>query len=450
VGPSGERTLVKRATSVEGRARLGVEAAVLRALAHPGVPQVVAVVEEDEATELHLVWVGPHSLATHPELPPATAALLVGAVADVVADIHDVGLVHGRITPDHVLVGPDGAPVLTGLAAVARADGAGLARDVADLGDLLPTLVAPGAPGRGGDGPAGVADVDASLRDALLTWAAHTRGLDEASRPTARELGADLRALLAVAPSGPPTRPPPLATEGAPALAPASGPRHGRWLVVAGLGLCAGASVLVGAVAHDGGGRAQERTVDGAPAEQEPTAVGATSTRPSRPSGALGTPPPATAAPEAPPDPPAEEQPTPPGPPSPPLSEPPPPPTRPATEPESPRPSPTGPPPPPPPPPTEPPSSPAGEAPSTTRPAAEHRSVTGERMWGLARAQLAAAWGRPPSAEEVAPYWLALVEVNRDRFLDPADPDLIVPGQLWRLPPPPAPPGTPSGSAGGG
>jgi nucleoid-associated protein YgaU len=42
----------------------------------------------------------------------------------------------------------------------------------------------------------------------------------------------------------------------------------------------------------------------------------------------------------------------------------------------------------------------------------------------------------------VAPYWTGLVEANRDVLVDPANPDLIHPGQTFRLPaPPPRPAG---------
>ena len=58
----------------------------------------------------------------------------------------------------------------------------------------------------------------------------------------------------------------------------------------------------------------------------------------------------------------------------------------------------------------------------------------------LAEATLAQVWGRRPTDAEVAPYWRTVVEANRRRLVDPANPDLIRPGQVFTLPPTPAPP----------
>lgn len=65
----------------------------------------------------------------------------------------------------------------------------------------------------------------------------------------------------------------------------------------------------------------------------------------------------------------------------------------------------------------------------------------GESFWSIAQEVLADAWRRPPSDAEVDPFWRTLVEVNRGRLTDPADPDAILPGQVFEVPPvPPAPP----------
>lgn len=64
----------------------------------------------------------------------------------------------------------------------------------------------------------------------------------------------------------------------------------------------------------------------------------------------------------------------------------------------------------------------------------------GDHLWGIAEAVLAEAWARAPSDAQVVPYWQALIERNRDALVDPANPDLIYPGQEFELPePPPAP-----------
>ncbi|HYI61914.1 MAG TPA: hypothetical protein VEW93_08940 [Acidimicrobiales bacterium] len=70
----------------------------------------------------------------------------------------------------------------------------------------------------------------------------------------------------------------------------------------------------------------------------------------------------------------------------------------------------------------------------------EWRVEAGQSFWEVAERSLARAWGRAPTDDEVAPYWAALVEANRSRLVDPADPDLVRPGQVFTLLPAPAPP----------
>lgn len=63
----------------------------------------------------------------------------------------------------------------------------------------------------------------------------------------------------------------------------------------------------------------------------------------------------------------------------------------------------------------------------------------GESLWSIAEELLTEAWRRPPSDAEIDPFWRALVEGNRARLVDPADPDLIHPGQVFEVPPLPPP-----------
>lgn len=64
----------------------------------------------------------------------------------------------------------------------------------------------------------------------------------------------------------------------------------------------------------------------------------------------------------------------------------------------------------------------------------------GDHFWGVANSVLSQSWARQPSEAEVTPYWHLLVEYNRGRLVDPSNPDLIYPGQVFELPPPPAAP----------
>lgn len=70
----------------------------------------------------------------------------------------------------------------------------------------------------------------------------------------------------------------------------------------------------------------------------------------------------------------------------------------------------------------------------------EWTAAPGDHLWHIAEATLTESWGRAPTDGELAPYWTQLIEANQDRLTDPSNPDLIHPGQTFRLPtPPPAP-----------
>ena len=83
--------------------------------------------------------------------------------------------------------------------------------------------------------------------------------------------------------------------------------------------------------------------------------------------------------------------------------------------------------------------------PSTTdaadvEPSAHEREWTaapGDHLWGIAERVLRDAWQRPPADHEIDGYWRRLVDDNRDRLVDPDVPDLIFPGQVFRVPAPP-------------
>lgn len=71
--------------------------------------------------------------------------------------------------------------------------------------------------------------------------------------------------------------------------------------------------------------------------------------------------------------------------------------------------------------------------------AAEWEVRPGDHLWSVAARTLASTWGTAVSDGEVTPYWRAVVDANRDRLVDPANTDLIVPGQVLTLPTPPSP-----------
>jgi eukaryotic-like serine/threonine-protein kinase len=117
------------------------EAAVLALARHPGVVDVVDLDEDDGGmVTLTTAWAGGRRLADVGRLPAEEAAGLAAALATTVADVHDLGLVHGRVEPGHVLVAEGGRPVLCGWS------GAGRAGDVPHPGAAPPATQDPANP----------------------------------------------------------------------------------------------------------------------------------------------------------------------------------------------------------------------------------------------------------------------------------------------------------------
>jgi serine/threonine protein kinase len=107
----------KRSRNTADAVRLANEADMLERARHPGVVELLRVTTEGDGTiELVTAFAGPHSLDTCGPLPLPHAAGLVAALAETVADLHEIGLVHGRIEPSHVVLGAGGQPVLCGFA----------------------------------------------------------------------------------------------------------------------------------------------------------------------------------------------------------------------------------------------------------------------------------------------------------------------------------------------
>ena len=113
------------------------EAATLRRLDHPGVVRFVNVADtRDGGRALHTEFVSSDTWATRPLIDPADRAGGVAALAEVVADLHDLGIAHGRIDPSHVLHGEDDRPVLCGLRLAAEATPENRREDLVALADL--------------------------------------------------------------------------------------------------------------------------------------------------------------------------------------------------------------------------------------------------------------------------------------------------------------------------
>jgi tRNA A-37 threonylcarbamoyl transferase component Bud32 len=133
----------KVATAPAGRDRLRREAAALRRCRHPNVARLASFLDLPDRSELLVERAGDLTLlgATPPD--GAAAIALAASLAATLADLHETGMMHGRLTPDHVVVAPGGRAVLCGLSEAGAGDPAADVRALATLLELLATAVAP-------------------------------------------------------------------------------------------------------------------------------------------------------------------------------------------------------------------------------------------------------------------------------------------------------------------
>lgn len=133
--------VVKTATTDAGRRTLAREAERLARARHPGVVSLRSATD----TRLEVTFAGSHTLETARLAVPAAAGILA-AVAETVADLHGLGIIHGRLDPSHVVLGADGRPVLCGMRGPDPDDvRTGPADDVAAIGRLIDHLLGPDA-----------------------------------------------------------------------------------------------------------------------------------------------------------------------------------------------------------------------------------------------------------------------------------------------------------------
>jgi len=84
--------------------------------------------------------------------------------------------------------------------------------------------------------------------------------------------------------------------------------------------------------------------------------------------------------------------------------------------------------------PVRPPRPPAVPTLDVTADAPTWRVARGQCFWTIAEAVVSARRGRPVLDREIVPYWRLLIAANRSRLRDPANPDLIFPGQVFIVP----------------
>ncbi|MBW3644676.1 MAG: protein kinase, partial [Actinobacteria bacterium] len=240
LSPGGRLVIVKEAASGDAADRLRREAEMLRQASHPGVVELVGIDELDGGgAALTTVFVAGGTLGDSAgRLEPAAMARVVAGLATTLADLHDRGIVHGRVSADHVLLAStSGKPVLCGLAEARTVERpAEAAPDATDdteaLAALVATLTSPGSD-----------PLTGALRQAVERWHAG------AARPTLRSLAVALAGLvpdepLAAEPGTTTGRSLPPRRRSAPHRRPGL-----RWLGVAGAGAGAVAVGIVAAVA---------------------------------------------------------------------------------------------------------------------------------------------------------------------------------------------------------
>lgn len=138
---SGEvATVAKRAEGTRARARLAREADVLAAIAHPGVVRLVAYRTDEDRDELITEFAGASTLADHRPSDLAGVAGMGAAVADTLADLHELGLAHGALQADHVVLGARRRPVLCSFSAASFGEDRGV-DDVIALGQLVSEML---------------------------------------------------------------------------------------------------------------------------------------------------------------------------------------------------------------------------------------------------------------------------------------------------------------------
>ncbi len=201
--------MAKVAGTADEATRLEREARNLEEGRHPGVVELVGVDGHGIGAILLTAHVDGPTLASVGRLPLEEAAGVLAALATTLADLHDLGLVHGAVRPEHVLIGPGGRPVLCSFGYGGPAGEIDPADDVSALSTLARTLAPNPPPGH-----------------VLATVAELTGGDDTSVRPSARQVAELLQQEVPAArlPRGLPSPAP-----SAPRPAPAPGDPLAAW-----------------------------------------------------------------------------------------------------------------------------------------------------------------------------------------------------------------------------
>ena len=115
---------VKRASTARELRRLDAERATLTAVRHPNMVELIG--DHHAPGELATVLAGRTDLAQRPPRDAGEVRRFGASICAAVADLHDMGVVHGAIEPSHCIVAPAGRIVLCsfGSARITHASGA--------------------------------------------------------------------------------------------------------------------------------------------------------------------------------------------------------------------------------------------------------------------------------------------------------------------------------------
>lgn len=177
--------VIKVARTDGDAARLEREATMLARSRHPGVVELLHVADR----ALHLRHAGTPLSRLGP-FPVDQAAGIVSAVADIVQALHRLGVVHGALGDEHVLIDTRGRPRLCGFGEARELTPEAAADDVAALGELLRSLLTTGGhlpwahPGTG----LGRRGAQRRARHELDALAARATSAERHHRPSARQL----------------------------------------------------------------------------------------------------------------------------------------------------------------------------------------------------------------------------------------------------------------------
>ncbi len=130
-------TFRKRAETLDEAPRLRHEARVLEVARHPGVVELLTA--DTDAVTLRLI--DGETLSERNTLPAEELGLIGASAAATLADLHDIGVVHGSITAEHIVINRVGQPVFCNLGHGATGAAPDAPAAYADVAALTRTLV---------------------------------------------------------------------------------------------------------------------------------------------------------------------------------------------------------------------------------------------------------------------------------------------------------------------